>query len=345
MIANVANLALWEWFKLQRRWMLWVLLAFAILFAQLAVWGSFSSYNNLQSTGGEVTVPRLGPWAGPLQPRTTVACNDLLSGDAARQPSDLDPQVVEGLRTQCRQQAAQLPQRLQGAYQNLTLPGSIPNALGTLQTLGLILIAILTASAIGIDYGSGTLRSVLTRGTGRWPYLTAKVLTLAVLAALGLLIAMASVAISSVIAGSIAGAAPGAATVAAATWSDAGIALWKAWVSILPYLALTVFVTVVARSSAAGMAIGLGYYFAEPLIVGLLSRFFSWYQNVADYLLVRNISAWTGGGGGAFDPLAGRGLPDSTHAIVVLGVYTVVLTAIAFWLFERRDVPGATGGG
>lgn len=343
MIANVANLALWEWFKLQRRWMLWVLLAFALLFGQLAVWGEFSSYKNLQSTGGEVTVPRLGAWGGPLQPRTTVACNDLLSGDAARQPSDLDPQVVEGLRTQCRQQAAQLP--LQRAYQNLTLPGSMPNALGTLQTLGLILIAILTASAIGIDYGSGTLRSVLTRGTGRWPYLAAKVLTLAVLAALGLLIAMASVAISSVIAGSIAGAAPGAATVAAATWSDAGIALWKAWVSILPYLALTVLVTVVARSSAAGMAIGLGYYFAEPLIVGLLSRFFSWYQNVADYLLVRNISAWTGGGGGAFDPLAGRGLPDSTHAIVVLGVYTVALTAIAFWLFERRDVPGATGGG
>jgi ABC-type transport system involved in multi-copper enzyme maturation permease subunit len=343
MIANVANLALWEWFKLQRRWMLWVLLAFALLFAQLPVWGSFSSYKNLQGTGGEVTVPGL-PWLQQQGRTRTVACNDLLSGDAARQPSDLDPQVVEGLRTQCRQQAAQLPQRLQRAYQDLTLPGSIPNALGTLQTLGLILIAILTASAIGIDYGSGTLRSVLTRGTGRWPYLAAKVLTLAVLAALGLLIAMASVAISSVIAGSIAGAAPAAATVAAATWSDAGIALWKAWVSILPYLALATFVTVIARSSAAGMAIGLGYYFAEPLIVGLLSRFFSWYQNVADYLLVRNISAWTGGGGSAFDPL-GEGLPDSTHAIVVLGVYTVALIAIAFWLFERRDVQGATGGG
>lgn len=343
MIANVANLALWEWFKLQRRWMLWVLLAFALLFAQLAVWGQFFSYNSLRSTGGEVTVPGL-PWLEQPGRTRRVACNDLLSGDAARQPSDLDPQVVEGLRTQCRQQAAQLPQRLQGAYQNLTLPGSIPNALGTLQTLGLILIAILTASAIGIDYGSGTLRSVLTRGTGRWPYLAAKVLTLAVLAALGLLIAMASVAISSVIAGSIAGAAPGAATVAAATWSDAGIALWKVWVSILPYLALTVFVTVVGRSSAAGMAIGLGYYFAEFLIVGLLRTFFSWWQNVADYLLVWNISAWTGGGVSGFSPL-GELLPDSTHAIVVLGVYTVALTAIAFRLFERRDVPGATGGG
>ena len=48
MIANIANLSLWEWFKLRRRWMLWVLLVFAILFAQLAVWGQFFSYRNLQ---------------------------------------------------------------------------------------------------------------------------------------------------------------------------------------------------------------------------------------------------------------------------------------------------------
>jgi len=56
-IGRIANLAVWEWFKLRRRWMLWILLVFAILFAQLAVWGSFFSYQNLQSTGGEITVP------------------------------------------------------------------------------------------------------------------------------------------------------------------------------------------------------------------------------------------------------------------------------------------------
>ena len=44
MIGHIANLGLWEWFKLRRRWMMWILLVFAILFAQLAVWGSFFSY-------------------------------------------------------------------------------------------------------------------------------------------------------------------------------------------------------------------------------------------------------------------------------------------------------------
>ena len=339
MIGNVANLTRWEWFKLRRRWMLWILLVFAILFAQLAVWGQFFSYQNLQTTGGELTVPASLQQQQGRAPRT-VACNDLLSGNPARQPADLDAQVVAGLAAQCRQQAATLPARLARAYQGFTLPGSVSTALGIVQTLALILIAILTASAIGIDYGAGTLRSTLTQGIGRWPYLTAKLITLAVIAFLGLVVALATVAIASVVATSIAGAAPsGAAT---ATWSDAGLALWKAWTSVLPYLALTTFVTVVARSSAAGMAIGLGYYFAEQLIIALFSNLFSWFQNIADFLLVRNISAWTGGSGGFG---AAATLPDQTHSIAVLAVYTLVLAGVAFWLFERRDVQGATGGG
>jgi len=335
-IGRIGNLAIWEWFKLRRRWMLWILLAFAILFAQLAVWGSFFSYQNLRTTGGEITVPATLQSQQGRAPRT-LACNDLLSGDPARQPTDLDAQVLDGMRAQCRQQLATQPQRLQRAYENLTLPGSIPLALGTLQTLGLILIAVLTASAIGIDYGAGTLRSVLVQGTGRWPYLAAKFLVLVVLAGLGLIVATVSVVISSAIAERL--ATPAAASSAA--WSAAGIALWKAWLSLIPYITLTTFVTVLARSSAAGMAIGLGYYFAEQILVALLSNFFSWFANVAEYLPVHSISAWSGstGFGGPAAPA------DLAHAGFVLIGYTLVLGGLAFWLFQRRDVQGATGGG
>jgi ABC-2 type transport system permease protein len=335
-IGRVGELAIWEWFKLRRRWMLWILLAFAILFAQLAVWGSFFSYQNLQNTGGEITVPATLQSQQGRAPRT-LSCNDLLSGDPARQPTDLDAQVLDGMRAQCRQQLATQPQRLRRAYENVTLPGSIPLALGTLQTLGLILIAVLTASAIGIDYGAGTLRSVLVQGTGRWPYLAAKLLTLVILAGLGLIIATVSVAISSAIAERLAAPA-GPST---ATWSAAGIALWKAWLSLIPYITLTAFVTVLARSSAAGMAIGLGYYFAEQILVALLSNFFSWFANVAEYLPVHSISAWSGstGFGGPAAPA------DLAHAGFVLVAYTLGLGALAFWIFHRRDVQGATGGG
>jgi ABC-type transport system involved in multi-copper enzyme maturation permease subunit len=337
MIARIANLAVWEWFKLRRRWMLWILLIFAILFAQLAVWGSFFSYQNLESTGGEITVPATLQSQQGRPPRT-VACNDLLSSDPARQPTDLDAQVLDGLRAQCRQQLATQPQRLQRIYETVTLPGSIPLALGTLQALGLILIAVLTASAIGIDYGAGTLRSVLVQGTGRWPYLAAKLLTLVVLAGLALVVATVTVAISSSIAERLV-VAP--VSVSTASWSAAGIALWKAWLSLIPYITLTAFVTVLARSSAAGMAIGLGYYFAEQILVALLSNFFSWFTNVADYLPVHSISAWSGGTG-----FGGPAAPaDLARAGFVLVAYTLILGALAFWIFHRRDVQGATGGG
>ena len=111
MIANIGNLALWEWFKLRRRWMMWILLVFALLFAQLAVWGSFFSYQNLRDTGGELTVPATLQQQQGRVPRT-VRCNDLLSGDVARQPADLDAQVTAGLTAQCRAQAATLPARM-----------------------------------------------------------------------------------------------------------------------------------------------------------------------------------------------------------------------------------------
>jgi len=93
---------------------------------------------------------------------------------------------------------------------------------------------------------------------------------------------------------------------------------------------------------AIALFIGLGYYFFEQLIVALFSSLFTWFQNVADFFLVRNISAWTGASGGF--PGAGT-LPDATQAIIVLGLYTLILGGVAFWLFERRDVQGATGGG
>ncbi|MGH2380692.1 MAG: hypothetical protein ACRDG7_05670 [Candidatus Limnocylindria bacterium] len=48
--------------------------------------------------------------------------------------------------------------------------------------------------------------------------------------------------------------------------------------------------------------------------------------------------------GGGFGPPAGDAT-DPTRALVVLAAYSAAFAAIAFWLFERRDVHGATGGG
>ena len=35
--------------------------------------------------------------------------------------------------------------------------------------------------------------------------------------------------------------------------------------------------------------------------------------------------------------------PDALHAFLVILAYTVALAAVAFWLFQRRDIAGARG--
>jgi len=151
---------------------------------------------------------------------------------------------------------------------------------------------------------------------------------------------MVGVVAGSTIAERIVGTAPMAQSTS--TWSSAGIALWKGWLAMIPYVALTAFVTVLARSSAAGMAIGLGYYFGEQIVVALLLGFFSWGKDVGDFVLVHSISVWTGT---AFFGPPGSATGDAARAGFVLLAYTVALVAIALWIFERRDVHGSTGGG
>ena len=44
-IAELANLVRWEWFKLRRRWMPWILLALLVLVTQLSILGTWFAFN------------------------------------------------------------------------------------------------------------------------------------------------------------------------------------------------------------------------------------------------------------------------------------------------------------
>ena len=46
MIAHVMRLTLWEWFKLRRRWMPFILLAVGVILAQVGLWFAFAAYHN-----------------------------------------------------------------------------------------------------------------------------------------------------------------------------------------------------------------------------------------------------------------------------------------------------------
>ncbi len=339
MISDILNLVRWEWFKVRRRWMPWILLAILVLFSQLAVWGTFFFYQNQEDTGGQVPyTTSADPTGGPRSNVQFIDCKDLRDGNL---PADLPPDLAPSLLQQCDRVAEQRDPQLGRLRAAFTLPDSVSGAFNAVGALAVILLAILTASTIGMDYGVGALRPILVRGTGRWPYLASKFVTLGLLAFGALVVVGLGAAVSSIVANAMLG--PGAApAMTQDTWGEVGLSLVKTWFSLFPYLALTGFVAILARSSAAGIAIGLAYYFMEGLAVAILSALFDWFRNVAKFMLGQNIAAFTE----AFSLTGGQGgNPDITmlHAFLVLTAYMLGFGALAFWLFQRRDVTGGSG--
>jgi ABC-type transport system involved in multi-copper enzyme maturation permease subunit len=268
-----------------------------------------------------------------------VSCSDILEGDPSKLPEEITPELAEGLRAQCLRNAEQTREEMQTMYDGFTMHGGIAAGIGAGMSFGLVLLAVLTASMLGAEYGLGTLRLVLARGTGRWRYLTGKFVLLAAAAAGALLISVVVTLITSAIASALADSPP-AGIVAETGWAGAGIAVGKAWTGMLPFLALVGLVATVVRSTAAGMAIGLGYLFAEQILVAIFSNLFDWFDTVSDYLLIQNISVW------AANPEF-RGGDENAAAVrtaLLLIAYGAAFFAAAYWLFNRRDVAGASGG-
>ena len=90
MIANVARLVTWEWYKIRLRWMPWILLVVAILIAQLGFWFAYGSYHNesLQAftSGGSGSIGTVQKIDGK-DVSIDVTCVDLQNGDL---PPEID---------------------------------------------------------------------------------------------------------------------------------------------------------------------------------------------------------------------------------------------------------------
>lgn len=347
MIPQVVNLTRWEWFKVRRRWMPWILLVLVVAFTQAPLWGTFFDYRGKVAGRIKLDVETVG--GSTLHFSTT--CDDVRAGRTPELPSDANTYMIAELQGRCRIESIAETRAM------FHLPGYLTMTFGLTSVLGLLMLAILTASTIGTDYSWGTLRTVLARGTGRTKYLAAKLMLILLLAA-GMLCVLALVTIlSSTLASALAPEAPPGVISWAEThspgWPDMFVLMGRTFVALLAYAALAVFATVVTSSLTAGIAISLGYYFAEGIAAGILINLVKRVDVVADYLIMRNITAWMLGSkeevmnswswilGGPFQ----FGVyPSQLHAILVLSAYLVASLGLSFWLLHRRDIPGASGG-
>ena len=349
MIVHVLRLIRWEWFKLRKRWMPWILLIVALAVVQATLWGFYASYGNV---GNEYASGYPGvPDARGRVPIVRITCADILDGTAAAKAEKVSEEFREDARkTPLRrerclgivEQIAEDRERHRGFF---VLPGGLANSLGVAHYIGVVLIMILGASTVGAEYGWGTLRTALTKGTGRWQFLGAKSLSLVLLSVAGLLVVSLTVVVSSLIAASLT-LGDGGGLAGAGQWSTVAVMFGKATYVLLAYAILALFLTVLTSSSSMGIAMSLAYYFAEFILGRILGDLFAWFDNVSDFLIGFNTAAWmseTGvvtTEGGLFsvsDP------PGALHAFLVLLAYTLVLGVIAFWLFQHKDIAGARG--
>ena len=356
MIAEVLGLVRWEWFKLRRRWMPWILLAILGLITQLAIWGTIFAFNDTKNTTDNTYIVTSTRDAQPVE----IGCADLLRRRGPDLSSEFrkDPNISQAraeemaqrAMEQCQGWKANQQSQLGELFSLITAPGSVVFALALGQSLGLILVAILTSSMIGTEHSWGTVRPLLVRGVRRWHMLASKLGMVGLAFAAALLVISVLGFISGVIIGGLLSGTEGLEN--DFSWADVAEVVGKAWFSTLPYVALVGLVAVATRSSAAGIGVGLGYYFFEQIVVGIFINLFDWFQRVADFLLVYNIGAFMGAGdsggeggnGGGFTIIGGflGDAPSELHAFLVIAAYILVLGGLAFYLFQRRDIPGAS---
>ena len=233
-----------------------------------------------------------------------------------------------------------------GNIENLLgLPVAVPFSLAMLASFGTVLAVILIASSTGNEYGWRTLRIALISSESRFKFLAAKLVSAMIIIAIGMIAGVVIGFIMSLITTAIGGYAFKFDFATGQYVWDQFLQLVRTFYIVMLYSMLGFLFAVVGRSAMAGIAVGLGVFFLEPVITALMRLAGGWVANVPDYLLAANVNAirslndLPGGVGGGF----GNGtmqLPPVTQAYWVIAGYIVVFSIISFLIFLRRDVTG-----
>ena len=236
--------------------------------------------------------------------------------------------------------AGTLPEEAQVAAQRMreavTMPNVLPTILGVAAGLGRVLMVILGATIAGSEFTWGTARHLISRTRDRISFVGGK---LAVLAGLTLLLIVAGLVIGMV---SGSGITPMVRDGISWDFLNPGLflrlplALLLATLTVLPYALLAFTISLVTRSTATGLSIGLlTLLIGEPVLAQILASLPEpWNQLVfyTPYASIQTLKAWLG-------TLVGGTSPD--HVLLAVGVlfgYTAALAGISLASFRGREL-------
>jgi ABC-type transport system involved in multi-copper enzyme maturation permease subunit len=228
----------------------------------------------------------------------------------------------------------------------LGLSAAVPFALSLIASFGSVLAIILTASSLGNEYNWKTIRMALISSESRFKFLTAKLVSLAILVLIGMLIGVIAGFIMGLITTGLGGYAYNFSFATGSYFWDQFVQFWRTFYVILPYALLGFLMAIVGRSAMPGISAGIGVFFLESIITTFMRLAGGWIAKVPDYLLSANLNAITalnnlpqgfrgGTGGGTLEVY-----PSVTHAFITLGIYALAFLALGYYLFKKRDVTG-----
>ena len=355
---DIFRLAKWEWFKIRRRWMVWIMLGILAVLSQFGLLCDYVQYHNegfrqfASGSGGSVsTTVTVDGETVTVQMTCLDILEDRFPPEFEQLPKTEQENFLEDVQS-LRESACGIVSPRDSFRRGFTLPQAITRGIVNWSyPIAIILIMILSASSMGGEYGWGTMRTVLTRGVGRWQFLTSKVVLLAGVGFGGIVITSVVIAAACLLAAVIPPSETGQ-LADAGRWSDAAIAILKSAYVLVPYIAAGTFLAVLTRSSAMSISLLMGYYVVELIVAPTLGAVGSgnWVGSIPDFLLGSNANEWMSAelvdvevsSESVTD--AQLASDDRLRAFLVLLGYTAAFGAAAFALFRREDIAGAKGG-
>lgn len=226
-----------------------------------------------------------------------------------------------------------------------------------------VFIIILAAHVVGLEYQHGTIRVLLARGVGRLHLLGAKVAAVALVGLILLAVeSLIELAFAWGLSLALANGGQPWRVLGAAFWGNLRIYLLYVVLNLVVTLLLAVAASVVGRSLAFGLAVGLCWFAVDNLLtipLGLLERLTGsdfWARlstvllgpllnRLPDYIALPDHQTVAGPHGPVTQAVAGGGFGAQPllnvtggQALLVIGVYVVIFLAVAIGLTWRREV-------
>jgi ABC-2 type transport system permease protein len=219
--------------------------------------------------------------------------------------------------------------------------GNVPDSgLQRVEQFGAVFVVILASSLVATEFTWGTIRTLLPRSRGRVQFLSAKMVIVLLFA---IVLVLLGFAVSLAVSALVSWGEGLNSHVADTFWTDSIAGLGRVLFVMVPYTTLAIMVTMLTRSSAAGIGVTLGVMIMEPVLMAVLSAAGGPLTHLPEAFLSRNVTAFLDftttreRGGGVFAG-AGVALPGAWQAGGVLLAYSLAFVSATYWSFVTRDI-------